>query len=283
MTPALIAPVVLGLLFGLGIGCIPFVNEHLDWRMFKIIPIGGLLIGAAAGFLQFHLAKVLQVCVAGKIGLLLALVAGIGYCGTDIGKYYTMTIDIPPEEGAKPIPMKLSTLVPFSKYMEIRLGASSIPMGRMGRNSVDVGSGMAKMFYLADIAGTGFGAWAVLLMLAGSSPYCGGCWRYKRKGKSLSVAVPDGAEDAKKVLDGLTAALQKNDYIEVAQFLKQAHGAQGPGASSRKIECTEHCCEGCKEGTLIGDLQAKNAKGEWSRVDDTAFNLTSPKDAGFLL
>lgn len=31
---------------GVGLGCVPFINEYLHWSILVIVPISGLLIGA---------------------------------------------------------------------------------------------------------------------------------------------------------------------------------------------------------------------------------------------
>jgi hypothetical protein len=278
VTPALIAPALVGLLVGLILGCIPFVQDLTGMRFYGLVPFAAPVIGAAAGFLMFHVAKVVNVRVDGLVGVLLGLAAGLGYVCTDVGKYYTKEIELAPEEGQAKVPMKLSALMPFGTYMDLRLSGSSI--GRR-RAKMDVGGGMAKLLYVVDIGAAACVAWFMLLGLAGSNPYCGRCTRYKKKGKSFEISVPDAEDAAKPLLEGLAAGVQKNDYAELAQFLKKSHGEQTPGNLQRKLECTEHCCEGCKEATLAGELKAKNEKGEWSSVDGSAFSVDSASGAGF--
>jgi hypothetical protein len=276
----LIAPLLLGLFFGVGVGCVPFVQEHLDWRMAGVIPVGGFLIGMAAGFLMFHLARLLNASVEGKAALVLALAAGVGFVGTDVGKYFTMPIEVDGDDGKKTT-IHIKDVLSFSKYMEIRLAKSNIP-GRHGRKGMEVGHTMALLFYTGDCLGAGVGAWILLASLAGAYPYCRRCSQYKKGAKKASMSVPDDEAQAQPMLEKYTEAL-KAGYVPLAAFLKETAAASPAGATARRIEFSEHCCASCGTGTLMGELKAKDDKGNYQTVSGTAVNIESAQGNGFSL
>jgi hypothetical protein len=127
----LIVPALIALILGAGLGAIPFVNEHLHWNWFVIVPISGLVLGAAFGWVQFQVARLLHARVGVVGGLLLTVCGALAYGATDVGIWATTSVSA---EGTQ---IALRDVVSLPEFLAERLSHSSI--SARGK-SVEVGS-----------------------------------------------------------------------------------------------------------------------------------------------
>src|SRR4051812_32183486 len=100
----LVVSALVSVLVGLGIGAIPFVNEHLHWNFWVVIPLSGLVLGIGFGALQFLIARVLQARITVAAGSVLALVGALAYAATDAGIWLTTSVDAP--GGVATVPLR---------------------------------------------------------------------------------------------------------------------------------------------------------------------------------
>ena len=78
----LFAPLV-AIAAGVGIGCIPVVNENLHWNIWFVVPISGFVLGLGFGWLQFGVAWKLGTSVRGMTTVLMGAAAVAAYLGTE--------------------------------------------------------------------------------------------------------------------------------------------------------------------------------------------------------
>ena len=251
----LILSALLSVLAGLAIGAMPFVNEHLHWNFWVVIPFSGLILGMAFGGLQFAVARLFQARIMAAGGVSLALVGALAYAATDAGIWLTSSIDRP---GQAPIP--LSDVVSLGDYMLARLSASSITTTR-GGHALEMGQTATIVTYVVDELGALLGCGATLLVLASSAAYCAPCSRYRKRHLTLEREFPAGGS-SDTIWQTLTQlAGSSANYTQLVARLQALPPL--PAVTSRKLVAREFACPKCGQAAL--DIAVmRRERNEWS-------------------
>ena len=268
----LFAPLV-AIAAGVGIGCIPVVNENLHWNIWFVVPISGFVLGLGFGWLQFGVAWKLGTSVRGMTTVLMGAAAVAAYLGTDLGTWLTLIVPVAGVDGIPDGDYPLRELVSFGAYMNANLESSSISgPGSSGGGALEFGMMGTTISFFADLAGCAAGAVAGLWIGADAIPFCERCARYTQREQLQEIALAE--ETAVEQLDRLQEIAARGDYGEIVAFLNETAKAAGPEQSSLKIRADERVCRGCNQATLLGKVLRKQ-RNEWKEIDELAFRVAS--------
>ncbi len=268
----LFAPLV-AIAAGVGIGCIPVVNENLHWNIWFVVPISGFVLGLGFGWLQFGVAWKLGTSVRGMTTVLMGAAAVAAYLGTDLGTWLTLIVPVAGVDGIPDGDYPLRELVSFGAYMSANLESSSISgPGSSGGGALEFGMMGTTISFFADLAGCAAGAVAGLWSGAGAIPFCERCARYTQREQLQEIALTE--ETAVEQLDRLQEIAARGDYGEVVAFLNETAKAAAPGQPSLRIHADERVCRGCNQATLLGKVLRKQ-RNEWKEIDELAFRVAS--------
>lgn len=234
------------------LGAIPFVNRHLHWNFFVVLPVSGLILGAAFGWLQFRTLRLMHARIRTAGGVFLMVVAGISYVATDAGVWLTSNVTL---EDGRAVPLReISSL---QEFLGERLTHSSIEA--RGR-TLQVGTTATLVSFVVDEIGALFGAAAVIFGLASSASYCERCSRYRKELRTVEREYP---------LDQTQASGQWQEFQRLVadkQYTQVAAKMQGMPAltiaSRRKIQAKESACPKCGQAALALAV-LKKGKDDW--------------------
>lgn len=263
---------------GIGIGAIPFVNENLHWNVWFVIPISGLLLGMGLGFGQFQVARASGARVGVVAAGVLALATSIGYLGTDLGTYWTMTVALEQSDDFEAGEYRVRDLMGFEGYMRARLESASIELrpGRSSSPTLELGSTAALTSFFVDALGAWVGAFLALFGSSLRAPYCLRCQRYKRSVGKSELLLDD--ETAMEDLESLQELAERGDYEAVVSLLNEWAKRPPPTAAALKLATDERVCSGCNEATLhcsvvrrqdgeeVGAMSIDSAAGNTTRL-----------------
>lgn len=247
----LIVPALLALVLGAVLGAIPFINEYLHWNIYVIIPVSGLIFGAAFGWLQFQIAKLLHARVALLGGVFLTLSSALAFAATDAGIWATTTVNVDGQQIA------LRDAVSFPEYMSERLTHSSL--STRGK-SVEVGSTATLLSYGADLLGALLGAAGAVFGLSSGAAYCARCSRYRKDLRAVEREYPLDDARADSYWTGFQQLAGSHQYAALAA---QVQGLPPlTVASRRKIGAQESACPKCSQPALALTLY-RYEKDDW--------------------
>jgi hypothetical protein len=264
----LVISALVSLLSGLLLGAIPFVNRHLHWNFFVIIPVSGLILGGCFGWLQYQTARLLHARIGALGGVFLTLVGGVAYLATDAGIWATTSVRT---DAGQSVPLR--EVASLGEFIGARLSHSSI--SRRGR-TVEVGSTVTIITFGVDMLGALLGTAALVFGMASSAAYCQRCSRYRKDLLTVEREYPlDEAEsDAKwqtfqqladaKHYDELAAKVQAMPLLTIA--------------SRRKLEAQESACPKCGQTAIALSISRQDKDG-WSG-DGRNLNAESAVGAG---
>jgi hypothetical protein len=267
----LVVSAVVSLLAGVLLGALPFVNQHLHWNFFVIVPMSGLILGAAFGWLQSQVARLLHARIGLLGGAVLTVVGALSYWATDVG--FWLTTSVPLADGRTLALREVSSL---PEFLNERLSSSSI--SARGR-TVEMGSTGTILTFAVDELGALLGTAAILFGFASSAAYCQACGRYRKNLLKIEREYP---------LDETQANLQWQSFEELAkarQYAALAAQVQAlPGltiASRRKLEAQESACPKCGQ-TAIALSTSRQGKEGWDS-DGRELNAESAGNEGACL
>lgn len=252
----LVISALVSVLLGLGLGATPFVSEHLHWNFWLVVPMSGLVLGAAFGGLQFLVARVLQARITPAAGALLALVGALAYASTDVGIWLTSSVEGPAGEA-----VRLRDFLPLSDYMAARLSSSSITTQHAQGRSLEMGQTATVVSYVADELGALLGCAGALLALASSAAYCASCSRYRKTHLKLERDFPAGGSSHTTWQAFTQLAVSSASYAQLADQLQALPPA--PSVTSRKLVAHESACPICGQAALDISVMRKE-RNEWT-------------------
>jgi hypothetical protein len=264
----LVVSALVSLLAGLLLGAIPFVNRHLHWNFFVIIPVSGLILGACFGWLQYQTARLLHARIGALGGVFLTLIGGASYLATDAGIWATSSVQT---DTGQSVPLR--EVASLGEFMGERLSHSSI--SRRGR-SIEVGSTVTIATFAVDVLGALLGTAALVFGMASGAAYCQRCSRYRKDLLKLEREYPlDEAEsDAKwQAFEQLAEAKHYDELAARVQAMPQL-----TIASRRKLEAQESACPRCGQ-TAIALSVSRQDKDGWSS-DGRQLNAECPVGVG---
>jgi hypothetical protein len=271
---AILLAVVAVIALGVAIGATPFINENLHWNVWFVVPVSGVILGCAFGWLQFRIAYLLGAPVRTTAAIGRALAAAVGYAATDVGTYATMTVEVADEEGNREGQVPLRDLMSFSDYMSVRLGSSAISMrpGRSDSPTLEMGRAGAMASLGIDLIGSFLGAFALLQFGARGAPFCHRCTRYKKRAGQTETWL---AEDtAVEKMAELLEQVQGGDYASIVSGVNGLVKDAPPEKTPIKLVVDERVCDGCNEATLTGRVLRQHGN-EWKEVDQLGFRIDS--------
>jgi hypothetical protein len=260
--------VVVTVLIGFGLGATPVLNENLHWNLWFIVPISGVILGMALGWLQFFSAYAMNLKIQGGVGWMLATAAATAYFATEFGIYYSMTIPVEGVDGLPDGDYGLNQLLTFREYLAMTLESTSYE----GRASLDYGGAATKLTYLVDIAGCFGAAFLTRLTVSSNYPYCGRCNLYKRRDTKFEVKMQSGDEAAES-FSNLLQLIADQNYQQITSYLKEL-SSKSEKDGDVMITADQRYCTSCKEASIVGRV-SKNTGREWTQIDDLAFQFDS--------
>ena len=273
---ALLVPVVAGF----GVGCVPVLNEHLHWNVWVVIPISGLFLGAGLAWLQFWALSLLGIPLTRALQIAACASIVVGYFATNFGAYYTTPIVVHDVQGVPDGTYTLSQLVPLGTYVKIVFGESTI--GR-GSASLHYGAAATTVSSLVDLAGAGLAGLGMLRSLAFLHPLCSSCRRLKKLVRKFGIRPPSRKESVQELFKTIRAHCEDGNHPALMKFLYGLARAEQNAKSALRISVHERVCAGCREASAIGRVFRKNERGQWGEVRELAFALTRPAEAGAAL
>jgi hypothetical protein len=262
--------IVLTLLIGFGLGATPGLNENLHWNLWFIIPVSGLILGMALGWLQFFGAYAMNLKIQGGVAWMLATAAAAAYLATEFGFYYTTSIPVAGVDGLPDGDYGLSQLLTFREYLAMTLESTSYE----GQGSLDYeyGGAATKLTYLVDIIGCFGAAFLTRLTVSSNYPYCDRCNLYKKRDTKFEVKMQAGDEAAESFSNLLNLIADQN-YQQITSYLKELSGKSDKDGDVM-ITADQRYCTSCKEASIVGRV-FKNSGREWTEVDDLVFQFDS--------
>ncbi len=185
----LIAPIVMSLFIGFGLGSIPVINQYLHWNIWIIVPVSGLGLGAGLAWIQFFACYLLNQRADSWRIIVLALAASTSYLAIDFGIYHATSIPVQGVEGVPDGNYRLAELISFPRYMQGRLGSSSLTMPKHEDKSIEIGATGTTVSFLVDLAGAFVAAAGTLLFASSMYPYCGTLRSFQEPGKEACPYV----------------------------------------------------------------------------------------------
>lgn len=255
--PALLLAIVIGFF----LGCVPVLNEHLHWNLWYVIPISGLLFGCAVGGIQFGYCFKMNQWISGGVIAFLAVASLVGYVSVDYGIYTTKTISI---EGQEEIPdgeYKLSELMSFWQYMKLNFGMETGAFGTM-------------ISYIADMIGAALGATGVLMLCREKYPFCLKCGRYKQREQKYEVRLVFEEQQVNKIFQKMDELIEAGIYRDIVGYCQQLTHDYKDSKGDVKISMDQRYCPMCLESTILGTVHQKSG-GDWNEVEDLKFSFTS--------
>ncbi len=262
------------LVLGVGLGCIPFVKEHLHWNLWFIIPVSGLALGMAFGAIQFGIIFVLNQKTSGMVVTLLAIAGAISYAGTDFGYYVSTTVPVEGVEGVPDGDYALSDMMSFGDYMRFRLGSSTIQSRHSSSDDgVEIGAAGTTISYVVDLLGAFVATLGTLFTIATDRPYCDPCGAYKKKIGSTKVKFAANHTLVGEIFHNIAQCTEANDGPQLLNYLKELKQKYGGSSGSMKIELDLRRCPYCSQWTAVGKVFRKGGNS-WDRVNDYDFTAS---------
>jgi hypothetical protein len=269
-----IVPVAAALALGVLIGCIPVVNEHLQWNLWYVVPISGLLLGAVFGALEFWICYRINLKVSGWSFFRLAAAAMLAYAATDLGIYLTMKIPVAGVEGIPDGEHRVADLITFTQYMKLRLGSSKIAGARPAEKGFEMGATGTTISYAVDLLGALLGATGALLLGTESNPFCDTCSRYKRRARKYELALKTGSDPIEELLGEIQKLVAEGNFQALFQRVRDASATHKHAKPDAKIAADVRFCPTCHVVTLLGSVSRLHGN-EWKTINELAFQLTS--------
>jgi len=260
--------VVVTVLVGFGLGTTPVLNENLHWNLWFIIPVSGLILGMALGWLQFFSAYVMNLKIQGGAAWMLATAAAAAYFATELGIYYSMIIPVEGVDGLPDGDYGLSQLFTFRDYLAMTLESTSYE----GQGSLEYGGVATKITYFVDIIGCFAAAFLTRSMTSDSYPYCGNCNLYKKRDTKFELQMQAG-DAAEERFSNLLNLVADQNYQQIVSYLKELSRKTDKDGDVM-ITADQRYCTSCKEASIVGRVSKKTGQ-EWTPVDEMAFQFDS--------
>lgn len=277
MNLKLLPVVVISLLFGIGLGCIPVLNTNLHYNIWYFIPVSGILFGALLGFVQYFFCYLLNVKTQGTSFIILLLSSVTAYFLIDYGIFISTVVEI---TGVKELPdgqYKISQLYTFVEFLKYRLGSSSI--GYIFGPDVQfiklAGTG-TKISYFIDFIGVAFGAFAIIYYFSGKHPYCDHCHKFKKSEKTFKLFFNSKSSKIDQILSEINLLAKNSSFEETTSFFEKINSENLQNKGDIKLTIDQRSCPMCKETSIVGRVFKKDAY-EWKSLDDLnfSFNLSN--------
>jgi len=271
MSTAILALLSVGI--GFAIGATPFVQEHLHWNLWFVIPISGLLFGAGLAWLQFMSSYALGNHVNKKTATVFCVSAVVAYFATEIGTYLTLSVPISGVEGVPDGDYKISSFWSFYDYMSYRLGSSTISSMK-GHGSFEMGAAGTSVSFVVDLLGAAIGAFGTFLTLIPLYPFCARCACYKKRHHLYKIQPKAGEATLGSVLTSIAEVCQKQDHRGLVKLLASLERDHQDKKSHIQISADERFCPKCREATVVGKV-LKQQGNDWKELSELAFGTTS--------
>jgi len=257
----IIIPIIVTLVLGIGIGFIPGLNENLHWSLF-VFPISGLILGMAAGWLQFMTGYMLHMRYSGWTTAFLGLVGVIAYVGADYGLYWMLTIPITGQEGIPDGDYRLKDLMSFFDYI-------LVPSSTVDGPSVD-----STLSLIVDLGGAFLGVIGTHLTLSPKYPYCENCSQFMKRDTLFKVVFKFSEGVVTDIFNKLGALSEQRDYPGLVGYLKEISERYQDKKGEIQITADQRYCEKCRKATILGTVSKRSGR-QWSEIEDLAFTYKS--------
>ncbi len=249
----LIVAAIVSLVAGVALGAIPYVNGYLHLNLWVVVPIGGLVLGAVFGGIQFATARVLHARIGAMGGLFLMVVGALAYVATDAGVWLTDSFET--EAGQS---VAVRDVVSLPDFLAERLTHSSI---RARGRTLNLGKTATIVSFVVDELGALLGTAAIVFGVGMMASYCARCSRYRKHLVKVDRDYPVDEARAAGYWQSLKGLADAGHYAHLAA---QVQALPRLSANSRrKLEAQESACPKCGQVSLeIGLYRA--TKDGWS-------------------
>lgn len=256
---------LLAVVFGVVLGCLPFINEHLHWNLWYVLPISGLIFGLAAGWIQFGYLFNVNQRLTNTAMIVLVIFAVLGYASVEYGIYRTVKI---PVEGHKSIPdgeYNISRLMTFGQFMKWSYAETP----------------WSVISYIVDLTGAALGAAAVLLLCRDKYPFCILCTVYKERRRKYTMCLKFDTDKLDEAVRGIEEIVSRSKPEELAEYCEKINGNYAGANVDAMIRIDQRYCAICNESTFLGKISRRKGK-EWNDIDDLKFVFTCRPDKNAL-
>jgi hypothetical protein len=196
------------LLFGLAIGSTPFLQDHLHWNIWFVIPVSGVIFGTALGWLQFIGCYLLGVRVTFGLAIILSAIVAGAYFATDVGMYLTLKTSVM----GSGIPIKIHDLLSFQDYMSYRLGDTTVESLR-SHTTIEIGSTVHTISFIFDLIGAALGGFLGISILFPKYSFCEQCDTYKKHQRRYKIMPRLNDEGLNNLFLSIEQITQKKSII----------------------------------------------------------------------
>lgn len=264
---------VVAVVGGFGIGCIPFVQEHLHWNIWFIVPVSGLVLGMLLGLVQFFVCFLLGTRVSPAIAGVFSACALLAYLATELGTYETLRIDASEIEGAPDGEYRLSSLVSFQDYLSARLGSQTLVAHQVG-SSLEVGETGAKVNFVLDLLGAALGAFGAVLVLIDKYTYCAACGVYEKRSRLYRIRPAGDDATIAEVMRTIAEISASRDHQRLVRHLAQLEQVHQANGGHVQIDADERACPRCSGATVLGRVMRRDGS-DWKEVTALAFSTST--------
>lgn len=277
MNPFALVALLMPVAAGFGLGCVPFLNEHLHWNVWVVVPISGLFIGAGLAWIAFWAHAFLGVAMTPALRIAACASVVVGYFATNFGAYYTTPIAVHGVQGIADGEYTLSQLVPLGEFLKMVFGESTI--GR-GSASLHFGAAATVVSSLVDLAGAGLAGFGVLRSLEFVHPLCRGCSRLMKLVRKFGIRPPSRKESLEELFRTIRTHVEGGDHPALTKYLYGLARAGQNAKSALRISVHERACAGCRETSTIVRVFKKNERRQWIEDRGLAHSLRSSAEEG---
>jgi len=272
MAPRTVSAFFLSIAIGYGLGFIPFVNEHLHWNVWLVVPISGLFLGAGIGWIQFWTHSLLRLRIDRATTAVIVAGSCAAYVATDYGIYRSAHVTVVDEITAEERERPLDELMPFTTYMRGRLGSSRLETGHS--SNFELGAFGTTTAFVVDLLGAGLGTLGVITALGFLHPLCRRCSRLKKKVRAYGILPPSRKEAVEELFRELATLRGEGRHADlVARLHALAKGEQNK-KSSLQLGVRELACPSCSEATVLVRVFKKDDQGKWAEASEASFSST---------
>ena len=215
-------PIIITIILGIVLGSIPVINEYLHWNLWFVVPVGGMLIGAGLGWIQFMTGYFLNIKFSFQMLVVLGFSSVVSYIGTDWGIYWSLSV---PVSGIENIPdgnYRLKDIVSFSDYMfSMRLGSSSYTT-KHGIPLFKYGSVGTTLTFIIDLIGCFIASIGTQWAISDKYPYCNSCNQFKKRDTLFEILFQYNEEVVQNIFSTLVKHIEAKNYQALVDYLKDA-------------------------------------------------------------
>ena len=268
----LILAAIVSLVAGVALGATPYLNEYLHLNVWVFVPVGGLVLGALFGLIQFGVARALHAKIGFVGGLFLTVCGALAYVATDAGIWLTDSIQ---NDAAQSVAVR--DVIALPDFVAMRLTRSSISARG---HTIQLGETATIVTFVVDELGALLGTSALLFALALDAAYCARCSRYRKNLVKVARDYPLDHAHATGLWQSLKHLADSRQYAYLAAQVQALPAVSQ--ISERKLEAQESACPKCGRVAMHVSLHRPSKEG-WTTTGERLVSEGGPADRASLV